>query len=190
MPPIPAAITRAEARAADARAEALLGLSTGVLMENAGRQLASVTLSEARRYGIPGAAIRAGRGSNGGDGLVAARHLRLRGFPVRVVLVAPAGSFAADSDSGRNLRAAKGLGIPVREALTGAVLESVLGPREGPLVLVDAILGTLGSMDPCGAPWRASCAGWEPRGGRSWRPTSPRASTPTRGGSGDPSPPA
>ena len=110
MFPHPPIITRAEARAADAMALSILGLPSAVLMENAGRQLAFVTLSEARRYNCSAVAVIAARGNNGGDGLVASRHLRLAGFLVRVLLVNEAMTVSPDSDFGRNLRAAAGSG--------------------------------------------------------------------------------
>lgn len=155
-------VTRREARAADARAMDLLGLSPAVLMENAGRQLASVTITEARRYDINEGLIIAGRGSNGGDGFVAARHLRIAGFPVRVLLVQPAVTIPAESDAGRNLGACRGAGIAILDALDGEALEAAaraLGRRS---LLVDAVLGT-GLEGPVRGPlegvlrWMGTC---------------------------------
>ena len=138
----PRILTRSEVRAADARAVAVLGLSTACLMENAGRGLADVTCSILRLYDFTTAVVVAGRGNNGGDGLVAARHLRLRGKDVRVVLASPAALFPPGSDPGRNLRAAQACGVPVEEALDGTALAAsgrALGDRS---LLVDAVLGT------------------------------------------------
>jgi NAD(P)H-hydrate epimerase len=111
-------------------------------MENAGRGLAHVTIAEIRRYDLAGGVVVAARGNNGGDGLVAARHLLLRGFPVRVLLASPAATFAPDSDPGRNLRAVKALGIPVLEVADHESLrQAAAAPGERELV-VDAVLGT------------------------------------------------
>ena len=60
------------------------GLSTLQLMENAG---SAVAKEIARRFKAGGVLVLAGKGNNGGDGFVAARHLLSLGFRVRVVLV-------------------------------------------------------------------------------------------------------
>lgn len=68
----------------DANSEAL-GVPRLLLMENAGRSVASVVEERTR----PGSrvVIYAGPGGNGGDGLAAARHLAGRGYRVSVVLL-------------------------------------------------------------------------------------------------------
>jgi len=133
LEPLPVVLTRAQVRAADERAVRDLKVPPGWLMENAGRGLASVTESVARAYGIGGAIVVAARGNNGGDGLVAARHLLLRGLPVRVLLASPAASYDPSTDPGRNLEAVRALGIPVLEAAAGLPAGHLL---------VDAVLGT------------------------------------------------
>ncbi len=142
MAPFIRVITRAEARQADARATTLLGLSTAVLMENAGRQLASITIAEARRYDCVGVAVVAARGNNGGDGLVAARHLRRAGFPVRALLVHDPVTIAPESACGGNLLGAVGSGVPVVHAPDAAALEAGARAVAGRTLLVDAVLGT------------------------------------------------
>lgn len=135
-------LTLAEVRAADARAASHLGLSTSLLMENAGRGLAIVTHGEKRRYDMDGVLVVASRGHNGGDGLVAARHLHRMGISVRVLLACPIAAVPADSDPGRNLHSVLALGIPVAEVLDTEALDAAsrtLGPRT---LIVDAVLGT------------------------------------------------
>ena len=78
-------------READRRTIQEIGLSSLVLMENAGRQVVAATEStypdlEERRV-----AVLCGRGNNGGDGFVAARHLARTGAPVVVAFVASEG---------------------------------------------------------------------------------------------------
>src|SRR5688500_2152541 len=73
-------LTAAEMRAAEAAAIAS-GTSVETLMERAGAALAEAVLLYA---GKRPALIICGPGNNGGDGYVAARHLRQRGVPVRV----------------------------------------------------------------------------------------------------------
>jgi NAD(P)H-hydrate epimerase len=55
-----------------------LGLSSTMMMENAGRAVAQVVLERFDRGTSVG--VVCGMGNNGGDGLAAARHLRLLGY--------------------------------------------------------------------------------------------------------------
>ena len=157
MAQIPAALTRAEVRAADERASRLLGVPTGSLMEHAGRGLADVTEGEIRRYGLAGAAVLAARGNNGGDGLVAARLLRVRGIPVRVLLATPAGGFAAGSDPARNLESARACGVPIDDASAPGALAALGAGLPRDRILVDAVLGT-GLEGPVRGPLEAVLA--------------------------------
>ena len=72
-----------QARKLDQRARERFGVPEQILMENAGRQVAEIIL-RLRRVRCP--AIVCGRGNNGADGLVAARHLLVRGIYPRVFL--------------------------------------------------------------------------------------------------------
>jgi NAD(P)H-hydrate epimerase len=80
------ALTRNQVRELDRRAIQDYGVPGEVLMENAGRGAAELLVS----LGVHGrVVICCGKGNNGGDGFVIARHLDLRGVPVRVLLFAP-----------------------------------------------------------------------------------------------------
>lgn len=70
-----------EARALDREAVERFGMPTLLLMENAGRAVAEAARKLGERW-----VILAGNGNNGGDGLVAARHL---GANASVYLLAP-----------------------------------------------------------------------------------------------------
>ncbi|HWG92339.1 MAG TPA: NAD(P)H-hydrate dehydratase [Candidatus Thermoplasmatota archaeon] len=72
------------------RNAAALGVPTARLMENAGRAVADHVASGVDRALVT---VLAGPGNNGGDGIVAARHLVERGFPVRVVTPVAGGAF-------------------------------------------------------------------------------------------------
>jgi NAD(P)H-hydrate epimerase len=79
--------TAAEMRAVDARAIQELGIPGSRLMEHAGAGAARVIMRELGPIRGKRVVIVCGKGNNGGDGLVAARHLRARGARVRVMLV-------------------------------------------------------------------------------------------------------
>lgn len=86
-------LTREQSRAVDKYAIEQLGMSSLVLMENAGR--GCVDLLE--RKGIHGpVAVFCGKGNNGGDGFVIARHLIIRGYEARVLLAAHANDLTGD----------------------------------------------------------------------------------------------
>jgi hydroxyethylthiazole kinase-like uncharacterized protein yjeF len=78
-------VTREEMYAIEKAAITGCGIPALLLMENAGRLVAD----EAERLAGPGdgpVVVVAGKGNNGGDGFVAARHLHARRFKVRVYL--------------------------------------------------------------------------------------------------------
>lgn len=70
------------------------GLSSLSLMENAGRAVAEAIV---RRYGARPTVVCCGPGNNGGDGFVAARHLKSWGWPVTVCLLGDRSSLAGDA---------------------------------------------------------------------------------------------
>lgn len=81
--PIPV-LTRAQSRELDRRAIEELGMPGLVLMENAGRGCVDVL----ERVGIDGpVVILCGKGNNAGDGFVIARHLEIRGYECRVLML-------------------------------------------------------------------------------------------------------
>lgn len=132
-------LTAEEMRSVDRRAIDELGIPGLLLMESAGRSVA-----EAVRRDFPARLARiwivCGKGNNGGDGLVAARHLVRQGIGARVLLLAAEDELRGDAAV--NLRAARASGVPVRAVTSDAEWESATaGIGQGTLV-VDAILGT------------------------------------------------
>src|SRR5262245_66653409 len=101
-------LTRAQVREIDRRAIEEYGVPGVVLMENAGRGAAEVLLS----LGVRGpVVVCCGKGNNGGDGFVIARHLDNRRVPVRVLLFAdPA---ALEGDAAINYGIVSRSGVPV-----------------------------------------------------------------------------
>jgi hydroxyethylthiazole kinase-like uncharacterized protein yjeF len=113
-----------------------LGVSTLQLMENAGRSIADEITA---RFGKGSSVIiYGGTGRNGGDGMVAARHLAGRGFKITYRLVGEENSIS-DPTTLRNWRALRAMSSTVKiEKLpdSSSLIESDSD------VLVDALLGT------------------------------------------------
>ncbi len=97
-----------------------------VLMENAGRAVAEVVASRHQAGAV--VAVLAGPGNNGGDGFVAARLLRQRGFQVRLGLLGDADRLTGDAAI-----AAESWGGPTEPADPAHA--------EGAEVIVDALFG-------------------------------------------------
>jgi NAD(P)H-hydrate epimerase len=131
-------VTPQEMRDAEARA-GTYGLGPSDLMENAGAAVAKVVEERYARTGRGNVLVVCGLGNNGGDGLVAARHLA-SGWRVRVLLLGSAAGLKT-SEAARNWAR---LRAPVE---TAEVLDqqSLMAHREwfaSSDVILDAILGT------------------------------------------------
>jgi NAD(P)H-hydrate epimerase len=134
-------ITPDEMRAVEERAAAL-GLSRLLMMENAGCAVAKAVLRLRKRI-KGGVLVVAGLGNNGGDGLVAARHLAGEGVSVKVILLGRGEDIKGEE-------AAVNWGIVRRmtrsiTAVTAASREELLAHKnlfEECGVIVDAIFGT------------------------------------------------
>ncbi|MBI2921676.1 MAG: NAD(P)H-hydrate epimerase [Planctomycetes bacterium] len=140
-------LTREEMRAADRRAIEVAGIPAIALMENAGRAVAEEAVRMAPRGPV---ALVCGRGSNGGDGFVAARHLDNRGVAVRVVAL-EAGRL--EGEALLNYRALKFTGAAVSEHAPSD-LEGIRAAVAGSALVVDAIFGT-GLSGPLREPFPA-----------------------------------
>jgi len=81
----------------DAKAINKIGMSETVLMENAGRAITEVVEKYLEDSAGKKIVVLAGKGNNGGDGLVAARLLAKAGAQVTVVLAEPATRFSPSS---------------------------------------------------------------------------------------------
>jgi hydroxyethylthiazole kinase-like uncharacterized protein yjeF len=88
------ALTAAEMKQLDRMAVEKYHLPPELLMENAGRAVADAAVAQCRAGRV---VVFVGPGANGGDGLVAARHLHCRGLAVEVALAVEAKSLSGAS---------------------------------------------------------------------------------------------
>lgn len=135
-------LSRAQMRAFDAYAIDRCRVPSLVLMENAGRGAADILVREllGGRPSGTRVAVVCGTGNNGGDGLVVARHLLVRGG-APVVLLAGDGQ-RVSPDARANLEAWRGLGGSLRMLEPGASLATLAEAMADADAVVDALFGT------------------------------------------------
>jgi len=111
------------------------GFPGRVLMENAGNAVAQA----ATELLPPGrcALIFCGKGNNGGDGFVAARHLAAAGFAPQVALLADGDELTGDAAA--NYKYARVFDLPIHENPSDELIKELLLSAG---VVIDAILGT------------------------------------------------
>lgn len=127
-----------EMREIDRRAIEEFGIPGIVLMENAGCGAADAIELFAEDSGIEKILIVAGRGNNGGDGFVLARHLVNMGYDCTICLCSEASSIKGDARV--NLDTARKMGINILEL--GEDISALDALLEDSDLLVDALLGT------------------------------------------------
>jgi NAD(P)H-hydrate epimerase len=155
------ALTRDEVREIDRLAIEEYGLAGIVLMENAGGNAARLLHALCDISAVAPVAIACGRGNNGGDGFVMARHLQLLGHDVRLLLASDPQD--QRGDAAVNLHVVKRAGLPLVNLATASSAEWAMALR-GSSWIVDALLGTGASGPPRGAVAHAITAINEVRG--------------------------
>ena len=138
-------VTAAEMRQIDQDTIEGVGIPGIVLMETAGSAI--VRAIEQHYPTCQRIGIFAGKGNNGGDGLVIARQLAHVGRDVHLFLVSSPDSFTGEAEI--NLQIARNLGLCIEEILTGTPLKHDTTNESPPLnhiascdLFVDAIFGT------------------------------------------------
>jgi len=127
-----------QSRIVDQLAIAEFGLSGLVLMENAGRGIADLL----ERLGLKRTSriiICCGKGNNGGDGFVLARHLLIRNYLPTVLLFANPTELAGDALA--NYRILQSLNFPVHLSSDGVMTECFAQLSDEDWI-IDALLGT------------------------------------------------
>jgi len=134
-------VTPTQMREIDRRAISGYHIPALDLMERAGAAVAErvkMLLRSCQRE--PVVTLLAGKGSNGGDALVAARLLCGGGISATTFLFAPAASLSGDA--AQNLSRLAAAGAPVREILTERDLAGLRQALSRTAVAVDGIFGT------------------------------------------------
>ncbi len=135
-PEVDQAVTGRQMQDMDRRAIEEIGIPGLVLMDNAGRGVSETVKIFPRAKKI---LILAGKGNNGGDGLVAARYLANDGYQVQVVLFAAPGQMK--SDPAICYKIIQKMQIPCRiftDSLMPVWFQNCLGAQD---LVIDALFG-------------------------------------------------
>jgi len=136
------ALTREEMRELDRKAIEEYKIPGIILMENAGRNVAEEVLKMLDDPHQAKVAILCGKGNNGGDGFVVARHLHNHSIHVDVFLIARVSDILKDGDAGTNLQILLTMKIPVNEIFDIPGVNSILKELRNYNILADALFGT------------------------------------------------
>ncbi len=134
-------VTSEEMRKLDERGVQEIGISSLVLMENAGIESARLISQICQQKKYEGEIlVFSGKGKNGGDGLVVARRLFSWGHKVRVFLMHDPSEYT--HEAGNNLKILEKHKTKVSVVDHAAVLEDYFKSASPPFLAVDALLGT------------------------------------------------
>ncbi|MFC2164575.1 NAD(P)H-hydrate dehydratase [Acidobacteriota bacterium] len=140
-------LTSKQMQEIDRKAIKELGIIGPILMENAGVQIFNEIIRRFPTVEDKKIVIVAGKGNNGGDGFVIARHLFNRGFRPQVIFLAKKEELKGDA--ALNAGIADRIGISIYEASTEKRWASQKMKIRQASVIVDAIFGT-GLVNPAG----------------------------------------
>ncbi|MDP8253862.1 MAG: NAD(P)H-hydrate epimerase [Candidatus Kaelpia aquatica] len=130
-------ISLKEAQRIDNRAIYELGVPRAALMENAGRGAAEILLKKIK--GLGSVVVVSGAGYNGGDGLVAARHLHINGLRVKLFLVANTNK--VKNETLVQLRVLEGLGLRASNIENVSDIKPLSLEIARADILIDALMG-------------------------------------------------
>src|SRR5256712_11941188 len=133
-------LNSAQMREADRRTIQEIGISSLVLMENAGRQAVAAMEAMCSDLSDRHVAVLCGQGNNGGDGLVVARTLMQRGVDVSVFLIGRVTEVRGDARW--TLEILGRLGLTVVEIADSQAWELHFSEVSDCTLIVDAIFGT------------------------------------------------
>ncbi len=127
-------------QAVDRRAIDEIGIPGVVLMENAGRAVAEEIVSRYSSQGLQRAVVLAGKGNNGGDGYVIARHLLDHDWDVLTLVFAESGTVTGDAAT--HLKTLVNCDGQVVYISTEEDFDAVVEDIGDFTVVVDALFGT------------------------------------------------
>jgi ADP-dependent NAD(P)H-hydrate dehydratase / NAD(P)H-hydrate epimerase len=129
-------VTAAEMRAIDRATSERFGVPSLTLMENAGAAVAEHAISH--YHNAQKILVVCGKGNNGGDGFVAARHLHASGKSVQVILLADPPELKGDAAEMYRKLPMKAVSVQTSEELNSDRVRSLFSAD----LYIDAILGT------------------------------------------------
>jgi NAD(P)H-hydrate epimerase len=138
-------LTSQQMKEIDRKAIEEIGIPGPVLMEKAGLEIVRVIRARFPEIQKEKVIIVAGKGNNGGDGFVVARHLSNRGGRPKVLLLAAKKDVRGDA--ALNLGIADKIGVDIVEILSAEDWRKNKKELSAATLIVDAIFGT-GLMNP------------------------------------------
>ncbi|MCP4264631.1 MAG: NAD(P)H-hydrate epimerase [Candidatus Brocadiaceae bacterium] len=135
------ALSRDETREIDRKAIEEYEIPGIILMENAGRNVVEEILKMLPGTNKAKVAIFCGKGNNGGDGFVIARHLYNKDIDISVYLTTKISNALTGSDASTNLKILLNMNIEIKELQAGDINE-IEKELHGCNLIVDSIFGT------------------------------------------------
>jgi NAD(P)H-hydrate epimerase len=130
-------VTREEMQELDRKAQEEFGIPGIILMENAGRSVAIEVANICKKSDK--ILIICGKGNNGGDGFVCARHLYNKAFNIKVALLGKVKNLIGKGDAGANLNIIVKMGLCIIEIDDLSLLAKEITNCD---LIIDAIFGT------------------------------------------------
>jgi len=139
----PNPVSRDEMQDVDQTAIEELGIPALLLMENAGHAVAEAGLEICQSRSLDQVHVLAGTGNNGGDGLVAARHLANLNTidDVVVLFIGSIEENRSGGEAGKNLELLDHYNVKLRE-VNPEQPQNWLPDSEASLLMIDALFGT------------------------------------------------
>jgi len=133
-------LSSAQMKAVDRATIEDIGIPGPVLMENAGLQIVRLLLDRFPRPAEERIVVVAGKGNNGGDGLVVSRHLFNAGGKPKIFLLGKKDELRGEAAI--NLGIVLKLGLPVVEAPDAGAWAGAGDELKAATVIIDAVFGT------------------------------------------------
>ncbi len=133
-------VTAGQMKEIDRKAVKDFSIPGVILMENAGIQVAQKVREMLKGVNNPNVCVISGKGNNGGDGFVTARHLRKAGIETVTFLIGRKREIKGDART--NLNIVSRLDLPVVEVSNHGILRKMKAKLESCSLIVDAIVGT------------------------------------------------